>query len=40
MGATGVVLAGGHGARMGAFKPLLPFRGRPLLHHALDALAP
>lgn len=37
---AGIILAGGAGSRMGAFKPLLPFRGRPLLHHALDALAP
>lgn len=37
---TGVVLAGGRGSRMGAFKPLLVFRGRSLLSYALDALAP
>ncbi|HET6404159.1 MAG TPA: NTP transferase domain-containing protein [Candidatus Thermoplasmatota archaeon] len=37
---SGIVLAGGASSRMGSFKPLLPFRGRPLLAHALDALAP
>lgn len=37
---TGVVLAGGASTRMGAFKPLLSFRGRPLLAHAIDALRP
>lgn len=37
---TGVVLAGGASTRMGAFKPLLAFRGRPLLAHAVDALRP
>lgn len=37
---TGIILAGGKGARMGAFKPLLPWRGRPLVAYAIDALAP
>lgn len=37
---TGVVLAGGASSRMGSFKPLLSFRGRPLLAHAIDALRP
>lgn len=37
---TGVVLAGGASTRMGAFKPLLPFRGRPLVAHAIEALRP
>lgn len=37
---SGIVLAGGASTRMGAFKPLLPFRGRPLLAHAIDALRP
>lgn len=37
---TGVVLAGGASSRMGAFKPLLAFRGRPLVAYAIDALRP
>lgn len=37
---AGIVLAGGAAERMGAFKPLLPFRGRPLVLWALDALRP
>jgi len=37
---TGVVLAGGRGSRMGAFKPLLSFYGRPLLAYAIDAISP
>lgn len=36
---TGVVLAGGRARRMGGGdKGLLPFRGRPLVAHALEAL--
>lgn len=36
---TGVVLAGGRGRRMGGEdKGLLPFRGKPLVCHALDIL--
>lgn len=36
-----VVLAGGAGTRMGgADKGLLPFRGRPLVAHVLDRVAP
>lgn len=36
---TGIVLAGGRGRRMGGEdKGLLPFHGRPLVSHALDAL--
>jgi molybdopterin-guanine dinucleotide biosynthesis protein A len=36
---TGIVLAGGRGRRMGGEdKGLLPFRGRPLVSHALAAL--
>lgn len=38
---TGIVLAGGRGERMGgAYKPLVPFRGRPLVAWSLDALRP
>jgi molybdopterin-guanine dinucleotide biosynthesis protein A len=37
---TGVVLAGGRGRRMGGEdKGLLPFRGQPLVSHALAALS-
>jgi molybdenum cofactor cytidylyltransferase len=32
---AGVILAAGRSRRMGRFKPLLPFRGRPLLAHVL-----
>jgi molybdenum cofactor cytidylyltransferase len=32
---AGVILAAGRSRRMGCFKPLLPFRGRPLLAHVL-----
>lgn len=38
---TGVVLAGGQGSRMGGVdKGLQPFRGRPMVAHALERLAP
>jgi len=38
---TGLVLAGGRGARMGGVdKGLQPFRGQPLARHALQRLAP
>jgi molybdopterin-guanine dinucleotide biosynthesis protein A len=38
---TGIVLAGGQGSRMGGVdKGLTPFRGRPLVAHALERLAP
>jgi molybdopterin-guanine dinucleotide biosynthesis protein A len=37
---SGVVLAGGEGRRMGAYKPLVPFRGRPLVAWAVEALRP
>lgn len=36
---TGVVLAGGHGSRMGSPKASLLLNGRPLLDHVLDAIA-
>ncbi|HMO46534.1 MAG TPA: molybdenum cofactor guanylyltransferase MobA [Rubrivivax sp.] len=38
---TGVVLAGGRGSRMGGVdKGLQPYRGQPLVQHALQRLAP
>ncbi|HEX2011963.1 MAG TPA: molybdenum cofactor guanylyltransferase MobA [Roseateles sp.] len=38
---TGLVLAGGRGSRMGGVdKGLQPLRGRPLVAHALERLAP
>jgi len=36
----GVVLAGGKSRRMGANKPLLLFKDKPLIAHVIDALAP
>src|SRR5918998_2119280 len=35
----GLVLAAGEGRRFGGTKQLAPFRGRPLLEHALAAVA-
>lgn len=38
---TGVILAGGRGTRMGTVdKGLQPFRGRPMVAHAIERLAP
>ncbi|MEP7070015.1 MAG: molybdenum cofactor guanylyltransferase MobA [Usitatibacter sp.] len=38
---TGIVLAGGQGSRMGGVdKGLQPFRGRPMVAHAVERLAP
>lgn len=38
---TGLILAGGQGRRMGgADKGLLPFRGKPLIEHVIERLAP
>ena len=37
MSVRGVILAAGLGRRMGTVKQLLPFRGRPLLQHVIDA---
>ncbi|HXF77719.1 MAG TPA: molybdenum cofactor guanylyltransferase MobA [Usitatibacter sp.] len=38
---TGVVLAGGQGSRMGGTdKGLQPFRGRPMVAHVIERLAP
>ncbi|MDA0797189.1 MAG: molybdenum cofactor guanylyltransferase [Chloroflexi bacterium] len=39
-GITVVILAGGHGSRMGSPKASLLLNGRSLLHHVLDAVAP
>ncbi len=35
---TGIVLAGGRSARFGGDKLSVPYRGRPLLHHAVSLL--
>jgi len=38
---TGIVLAGGQGSRMGGVdKGLQPFRGKPMVAHAVERLAP
>lgn len=38
---TGVILAGGRGSRMGGVdKGLQPFRGKPLVAHVIERLAP
>ena len=38
---TGVVLAGGQGSRMGGVdKGLRPFRGKPMVQHAIERFAP
>jgi molybdopterin-guanine dinucleotide biosynthesis protein A len=38
---TGLILAGGAGRRVGGRdKGLLPFRGKPLVHHVIQRLAP
>src|SRR6478735_5870112 len=38
---TGLVLAGGQGSRMGGVdKGLQPFRGRPMVAHVIERLAP
>ena len=38
---TGLVLAGGRGSRMGGVdKGLEPFRGRPMVQHVIERLAP
>jgi molybdenum cofactor cytidylyltransferase len=36
---SGIVLAAGAGRRFGATKQVVPYRGRPLAQHAIDALA-
>ncbi|MCX7628423.1 MAG: molybdenum cofactor guanylyltransferase [Methylophilaceae bacterium] len=41
MKVTGIILAGGLGRRMGGLdKGLLPLRGKPLVAHVIDRLAP
>lgn len=35
---SGIILAGGEGKRMGAYKPLVPFRGRPLVQYPFEVL--
>jgi molybdopterin-guanine dinucleotide biosynthesis protein A len=41
MEVTGLILAGGQGSRMGGVdKGLQPFRGRPMVAHAVERLAP
>ena len=41
IGVTGIVLAGGQGSRMGGVdKGLQPFRGRPMVAHAIERFAP
>ena len=41
IGVTGVVLAGGQGSRMGGVdKGLQPFRGKPMVAHAIERFAP
>jgi molybdenum cofactor guanylyltransferase len=37
---TGFVLAGGLSSRMGENKSLMPFRGKPLIMYAVEALSP
>ena len=39
MSLGGIVLAAGEGSRFGGAKQLAPFRGRPLLEHAIRAVA-
>jgi CTP:molybdopterin cytidylyltransferase MocA len=36
---SGIVLAAGSGRRFGGTKQVVPYRGRPLVQHAIDALA-
>jgi molybdopterin-guanine dinucleotide biosynthesis protein A len=41
MGVSGIVLAGGQGSRMGGVdKGLQPFRGKPMVAHVIERLAP
>jgi molybdopterin-guanine dinucleotide biosynthesis protein A len=37
---VGLILAGGRASRMGGEKPLIPFRGKPLIVHAIERARP
>jgi molybdenum cofactor guanylyltransferase len=37
---TGIILAGGESRRMGTLKPLIIYRGKPLIHWIFEALHP
>ena len=37
---TGIILAGGESRRMGAPKPLIPYRGKPLIQWVYEAMKP
>ena len=37
---TGIILAGGKSSRMGAEKGLIPFKGKPMINYAIEALSP
>lgn len=37
---TGIILAGGKSSRMGAEKGLIPFKGKPMIEYAIEALSP
>lgn len=39
-GITGIILAGGESRRMGTLKPLVPYRGKPLIGWIFDAFLP
>ena len=38
LGATGLLVAGGAGSRMGGGKAFVAFRGRPMIQWAIDLL--
>ncbi len=37
---SGIILAGGKSSRMGTEKGLIPFRGKPMIEYAIEALSP
>lgn len=39
-GVTGIILAGGESSRMGKLKPLVAYRGKPLISYIFNALNP